>query len=209
MLNQLNDKLEIELTSKCALQCPACARVIEADNKQAWDAGHLTKEMLFRVCDNTNFHRYQFVGCYGDPIYHPDFLEICKYFLNAGKKIMVHTNASSKPEKFWKEASTMNWKGCIFTFSVDGLEDTNHIYRRNSKWKQIMTAIDYMVNIPKSFRPRLVWKFLVFPYNEHQVEEAREWSKKLGFADFEAVESYRNPSVYAAVPTEELHNYVS
>lgn len=66
MLNQLNDKLEIELTSKCALQCPACARVIEADNKQAWDAGHLTKEMLFRVCDNTNFHRYQFVGCYGD-----------------------------------------------------------------------------------------------------------------------------------------------
>jgi MoaA/NifB/PqqE/SkfB family radical SAM enzyme len=208
MLNQSDDKLEIELTSKCALQCPACARVTQSDMKQEWDAGHLSKELLFRICDTTNFHRYQFVGCYGDPIYHPDFLEICKYFMAAGKKILVHTNGSAKPEKFWKEAADIVWKGCIFTFSVDGLEDTNHIYRKGSKWKQILTAMKYMASIPRENRPTLEWKFLVFPYNKHQIEEARTLANELGFTKFEAWDSYRNANSYN-VPAEELHNYVS
>ena len=83
MHNQIEDTLELEITSKCVLQCPACARTNEtsSDEKSQWDHGHLEKELLFDICDNTNFKRYLFVGCYGDPIYHPDFLEICEYFL--------------------------------------------------------------------------------------------------------------------------------
>jgi len=198
MHNQINDTLELEITSKCVLQCPACARTNEIDitEKSEWDIGHLDKDLLFEICDNTNFKRYLLVGCYGDPIYHPDFLEICEYFLSKGKKITVHTNGSAKPEKFWEQASQLNWAGCIFTFSVDGLEDTNHLYRINAKWNQVITGMKYMTSIPNERRPNLQWKFLVFPYNKHQIEQARQLSEELGFNSFSPEESFRNPAVY-------------
>ena len=52
MLDQTKDKLEIELTSKCVIQCPACSRTVDADGKSIWDAGHLDKELLFDIADN-------------------------------------------------------------------------------------------------------------------------------------------------------------
>ena len=203
MLNQHEDKLEIELTSKCVLQCPACARMHDVENKKIWDAGHLDKEILFNIADTTNFKRYTFCGCYGDAIYHPDFLEICDYFIKKGHWIQVHTNGSAKPEKFWQKAAEQNWKHCLFTFSIDGLEDTNHIYRVNAKWKQIITGIKYMTSIPEERRPRLEWKMLIFKYNEHQVETARKMAMDLGFDRFNPVKSMRNTNSYGIEPHEE------
>ena len=207
MHNQQDDKLEIELTTRCVLQCPACSRERDASNKSVWDAGHLDKEILFNIADTTNFKRYIFCGCYGDAIYHPDFLEICDYFIKKGHWIQVHTNGSAKPEKFWQKAAEQDWTHCLFTFSIDGLEDTNHIYRVNSKWKQIMTGVKYMASIPKERRPNLEWKMLIFKYNEHQVGTAKQMAKDLGFDRFNPVESMRDPEQYG-VKLGEYNPYV-
>jgi MoaA/NifB/PqqE/SkfB family radical SAM enzyme len=202
MIDQTKDKLEIELTSKCVIQCPACSRMFDIENKSIWDAGHLDKELLFNIADTTNFWKYTFCGCYGDAIYHPDFLEICNYFIKKRKYIQVHTNGSAKPEKFWQAAAEQDWKGSDFTFSIDGLEDTNHIYRINSKWKQIMTGVKYMTSIPKERRPRLEWKMIIFKYNEHQVNTARQMARDLGFDMFTPVESTRSIEEYGLKPGE-------
>ena len=66
------------------------------------------------------------------------------------------------------------------TFSLDGLEDTNHLYRKNSDWGMLMNAVHIMAN---SNTP-IVWKFIVFKSNQHQIDEARQASKDLGFVDF-------------------------
>ena len=203
MFSQEHRQLEIEITSRCVLQCPACARVHDHEGKEFWDAGHLEKELLFKIADTTNFYKYLIVGCYGDAIYHPDFFEICDYFMKKGHYLEVHTNGSAKPEKFWKKATEYNWKNCHFVFSIDGLEDTNHIYRVNAKWKQVMTGVKYMTSIPPERKPLLEWKMLIFKYNEHQIETASELAKELGFDIFNPVESIRTPNVYKMEPGED------
>jgi hypothetical protein len=58
--------------------------------------------------------------------------------------------------------------------------------------------------LPKDNRPWLEWKMLVFPYNEHQVKEARELAMDIGFDQFTPVKSERewtsyvcdNPEIY-------------
>ena len=76
-------------------------------------------------------------------------------------------------------------------FSIDGLEDTNHIYRKNSNWASIMKAVEIITSVPKQHRPYLEWKYLVFPYNEHQVDEARTLAKNIGFDQFLPYKSLR------------------
>ena len=97
MRNQPDDVLEIELTSRCVLQCPACSRMHDPKGKPIWDAGHLDKELLFKIADTTDYKRYIFCGCYGDAIYHPDFLEICAYWVKKEKKnLNVHDDNTSE-----------------------------------------------------------------------------------------------------------------
>ena len=75
-------------------------------------------------------------------------------------------------------------------FSVDGLEDTNHIYRKNSRWKDIVMAVETLASGKQ--KPKLIWQMLVFPYNEHQIEEAERLSKEIGFDEFHYSKSLRS-----------------
>ena len=67
------------------------------------------------------------------------------------------------------------WAGVVF--SVDGLEDTNHIYRRGVKWEKLITNM----RAYSATGAYAVWEWLVFEHNQHQVEEARALAKELNF----------------------------
>ena len=199
--NHNQHSLEMELTSKCTLGCPSCPRNLDGKGQnERWDFGHFDTNLAKHIADTTSYYQYLFIGCYGDVIYHPDFLEICDYYQNTrNKKLVIHTNGSAKPKKFWDTAASLTWnKQTEFHFAVDGLSDTNHIYRINSKWDQIEYAMRTMCSIPYGKRPVMIWKYLIFPYNEHQVEQARELAAEIGFDKFHAVRSWRGPKRYPA-----------
>ena len=203
----ITNPLEIELTTKCTLGCPACPRNNPKDLKEDWDVGHLDTNIVKSFADTQSDRRYLFVGCYGDPIYHPDFIEIIRYYALKRKQFIIHTNGSSKTQKWWDElTSTVDWSMYRpyqkFTFSVDGLEDTNHIYRINAKWKTVLRGMQSMGTLPKDKRPFLEWKMLVFPYNEHQVKEARELAMDIGFDQFTPVTSERRWDSYVCEDPE-------
>jgi len=72
-------------------------------------------------------------------------------------------------------------------FGIDGLEDTNAIYRRKTQWKTIMkNASAFIKN-----GGRAHWDFIVFEHNQHQVEQARELSQQMGFQTFNIKKTYR------------------
>ena len=193
----ITNSIEIELTTKCTLGCPACPRNDPYHKKEIWDVGHLDTDIVKSFADVDSDRTYLFVGCYGDPIYHPEFIDIMRYYVARDKRVVIHTNGSFKTEKWWNELAACNWSyNQRFTFSVDGLEDTNHLYRIRANWKSIMTGMKIMGALPKNQRPWLIWKFLVFPYNEHQVEEARALATEIGIDQFTPVLSERNNDDY-------------
>ena len=186
------DKIEIELSTRCVIGCPACPRALQDRNMQ-WDTGFMDIDVLKDVVENTNYKSYIFCGAYGDAIYHPQIIDIIKYMLpQRNKKWFLETNGSHKSPEFWDEVAQLEWRGrCGFIFSIDGLDDTNHIYRKRSDWDSIMYGVEKMLDKPRHQRPRMKWKYLVFPYNEHQVADAKALSDKLGFDEFVAVKSLR------------------
>jgi hypothetical protein len=65
-------------------------------------------------------------------------------------------------------------------FGIDGLADTNHVYRRGTSWERIIANAKTFITSGGYAE----WDFLVFQHNEHQLEEARDLSKALGFRRF-------------------------
>ncbi len=124
-------------------------------------------------------------GNYGDPIIARDTLEIYRY-LRSNNELMalaMHTNGSARTRDWWKAlAETMNSsvRGDYCTFSIDGLGDTNHLYRRNTVFDRIIENVEAFIQAGGVAH----WDYIVFEHNEHQVEEARALAIKLGFENF-------------------------
>lgn len=175
----------IEPTSKCTLECPLCSRTWFYETFKKRNLHEIDVDQLVSfVGVNADI---SMCGNHGDPIYHSRFIELCKKLKDNNCKISITTNGSAKTKVWWKKLNSILDKKDTVIFSIDGLEDTNHIYRINAKWKSIMDAVQVL----QTRRCQIKWKFIIFKHNQHQLKDAEELSKKLGFDQFYAHHSHR------------------
>lgn len=173
-------RIHLELTSICNAACPVCCRNIHGGKTLS----NLVKQemsidlfkSLFTSDVLTQINHMLFCGNYGDPIMCKDLLKIIEYCKNK-VEIEIHTNGSLQKTNFWKDLPKILNDRSFVTFSIDGLEDTNHIYRRKTNWDKIIKNAKTFINAGGTAK----WQFLVFEHNKHQIEDAKKLSKEIGF----------------------------
>jgi len=185
-------KVQMETSSVCNAACPMCARELPPFDKKK-DAVSLSLEKVKEILSIefiSNLEYLDMCGNTGDPAAAPDTIKIFKYFrdINNTMSFGMHTNGSLRNKQWWEDlGSVLSRPGDSCTFSVDGLEDTNHIYRVNTVFKKIIENSSAFI----AAGGRANWDFLVFEHNEHQVEDARKLAKELGFVRFRTKVSNR------------------
>lgn len=177
------DEYQLEITTYCNAACPQCPRNISGGSVNPHlPLRHLSRETIDRaftpeLC--SKIRQVFFCGSYGDPIVHPDFLDILRDFRSKNPTLWlyIHSNGGVHDTAWWKElAEILNGYGKI-DFGIDGLEDTNHLYRRGVKF-------DKAINNAQAFIQaggKAQWNYIVFKHNEHQIETARMLSEIIGF----------------------------
>jgi MoaA/NifB/PqqE/SkfB family radical SAM enzyme len=183
-----------------------CARNINGGEVNPWlTDSELTIDQIKTIFEPefiAQLDRLYMCGNYGDPIAAQDTLETFQYFRkwNARMNLSMHTNGSAKRPEWWKELAGVLGHNGYVVFSVDGLEDTNHLYRQNTVWSKIMENAQAFIEAGG----RAHWDYIVFAHNEHQVEEAEALSKAIGFEKFRIKKSARFFSMASGV-TKEMH----
>lgn len=192
-INQLT-RLHIELSSRCNASCGACSRNLSGG---ATIPGLQMEDLCITDIENMvpdhiapNIDYINYCGNLGDPGMAPDLLKILQYFKSHNKNIIqqVRTNGGMRGSDFWHSVGEFyaqeppEHTDDIFSipgvvWSVDGLEDTNHLYRRGVKWDKVWANMEAY----SKTGAKAVWEFLVFDHNEHQIEEARALCTDLGF----------------------------
>ena len=178
--------VHLELSTLCNSICPWCPRY---DNFSPNVNPNIVQGAYTLEQFKENFppdfiqqlKMWTFAGDYGDPCTCPEILQILNYIdiLNPDCIIQINTNAGMKQPEFWNDLGMLfrkNKKRYVI-FSVDGLQDTNHIYRRNVKWTKVMSAMRTYSNTGATG----VWEYLKFKHNEHQQDKARQLAEELGF----------------------------
>lgn len=175
----------IEPTSKCILECPLCDRTWFYSNFKKRELHELVIDDLISFF-NKKSYKVHLCGNNGDPIYHSQFHLLCENLKKINCTIHITTNGSKKSEKWWQELVQILDDKDTITFSIDGLADTNQIYRVNSDFDSIIAGFNQIKG-----KVRSIWKYIVFKHNEHQVNTAREMAKELGFDFFNLERSDR------------------
>jgi len=185
--------VHLEVTERCNASCPQCARNINGGevNPLLHDAELSLNDIkkILKPKFIKQLKRLYMCGNYGDPISARDTLEIFQYLRkhNDSMQLSFHTNASAKTPEWWSKLPSAMGKNHYVVFSVDGLEDTNHLYRQGTVWKKIMENAEAFI----AAGGRARWDFIVFGHNEHQVEEARALAERMGFEKFNVKKSNR------------------
>ena len=185
--------IHIEITSRCQASCPMCNRNLYGGLKNPrlilsdWsleDFQNIINEEVLK-----NLYQIMFCGHFGDPLINPHFADMIKYIKNVNPEVMVnlHTNGSFFKEDWWSELANILPKNHSVHISLDGLEDTHHLYRIGTDWNKILNNARAFINAGGI----ATWEFIRFKHNEHQVDEARRLSEEYGFKFFSVKDTSR------------------
>jgi len=184
------DWIQIDITARCQAMCLECSRNINGkdlnpkiESADSWDMPlnifqkAVTPEML-----STNLQRVVLNGNFGDPCIHPKFIDISKYIVDHAHKdlsLNISTNGAMFDNEYWKQvAQTLSGlKNHKIIFAIDGLEDTHHIYRRNTSYQDVIDHARTFIH----HGGKADWQFIIFDHNKHQVDEAKRRAKEIGF----------------------------
>ena len=195
-------KLQLEVSNYCNARCPACAREksITKDDKQhiGINDTYVNLDTFKKWFDNGDFfwslRLIDFCGNYDEPTTNPDLLDIIEWIYTSGKfscqlQVNIATNGGTRNKDFWTKLGKLSAKyqyhkrrgGLIqrlnVIFGIDGLEDTNHLYRRNVDWNKLQENFRTYI----AAGGRASWQFIYFKHNEHQDDLARQRSIDEGF----------------------------
>ncbi len=173
--------LNVEPGNICNLKCPLCPT---GRGDSSLVKGFLTLKNFKNIFDQFK-GRLKTVNLYswGEPLLNPEFFDIVRYIKRANKKIYVVTSTNLNID----DKSCMdNLISCgvdELIVSCDGAgEDTYTQYRRGGDFNLVVRNMKYLSSKRKEVLSvtRIVWNFLVFRHNEHEVEKARAMAEGIG-----------------------------
>ena len=171
--------LQIETTTRCTLKCPACSRTVFAEKTNRPQPHYdVDADLVYKFLDcpaGRSIDELSLCGDAGDSIYYPQLFYFLEKF-KPDKKIVIVTNGSYRDLNFWTELCARLDKTDTVIFSIDGLEDTNHLYRINSDWNSIMLGLDTVANAGIN----VVWSTNIFSFNYDKLEDIKRFAESRG-----------------------------
>ena len=177
-------RLHVEASSFCNARCPGCPR-----NAYGYPLEGFYKETNLNIdnwkkilSDFPNIKSILFCGNHGDSMMNPDIAEIVEM---SNTNCSIATNGSIGRLETYKRLAKLKTK---IIFGIDGLEDTNHLYRQGVKWDYLMDRVKHFIDNGGEAH----WQFIPFKHNQHQIEIAQQLSSELGFKNFYTVYAGRD-----------------
>lgn len=179
--------INLDITHRCPLECLRCQRYLSFTSKDLKvPGGDMPLDRFEKILEH--FDHINFCGQVSDPVHHPKFIQILKMLNDAGgKSSSVHHASGAKPEswyyKAWEAFPKARWY-----WGIDGLPKDSHKYRKNQDGEKMFKM---MLESTKYLKTKPIWQYIVFSYNENDIDEAMSMIKGVDNLDFMLVNSSR------------------
>ncbi len=144
--------------------------------------GYLKFENFRKVVDGFQFYRIELSNS-GEIFLNPELDEIIKYGYEKNIELNASngTNLNYLPDK--TAENLVKYKFNFLELSIDGAsQETYSIYRRNGDFNKVIDNIKKINRFKEKYNseyPKILYKFIVFGHNEHEILKAKELAKSL------------------------------
>jgi MoaA/NifB/PqqE/SkfB family radical SAM enzyme len=173
-------KLILEPSNLCNLECPLCPTGRGVSDRQVnildFDVFREAVDPLAKWLYEAYFYNW------GEPMLNRDLFRMVAYLSERRVRTVVSTNLTLADSE--QISRMIESRLDTLVISLDGTtQDVYSRYRRKGDFEDVRDSIREVISIRdsnKSAFPRVVWQFVVFSFNQHQIDEAIEMAKTLG-----------------------------
>ncbi|MCU0422681.1 MAG: SPASM domain-containing protein [Bacteroidia bacterium] len=172
--------IEIEPTTSCNLRCPQCPSGLREFTR---DTGMLGIDLFKKVIDELE-HDLVWLILYfqGEPFLNKSFLDFVRYASSKNIYTATSSNAHYFTDDLAKETVLSGLDRLII--SIDGTtQDTYGKYRIGGKIDKVIDGTSKLLYWKKKLgktTPHIIWQFIAFKHNEHQIPEIKRLAKEIG-----------------------------
>ena len=187
----------IEISSKCTLRCPRCARqevpdtLFNTELDLEFFKRNFTPEFI-----TANVEKITFCGDDGDPIYAHDLIPVVEYIKSVKPvEIAIVTNGSHKKTEWWQRLGNALTEQDSVHFSIDGHDNpSNNLYRVNSDYASIIAGLQALRSASSC---TIVWAAIAFKFNQAHLDRMQLLARTTGVDRFQLTRSTKFGSIYA------------
>lgn len=192
--------MEIEPTTSCNLRCPQCPSGLREFSR---NTGMLDLTLYKKIIDEIHPELvYLILYFQGEPFLNKQFLEFVKYAATKN----IYTATSSNAHYFTDEMARATVESGLdrLIVSLDGItQDTYEKYRIGGNLEKVLEGTKRLVYWKKklgSKTPHIIWQFIAFKHNEHQIPELEKKAKEIGVDEL----GIKTAQIYDYQHTDEL-----
>ena len=194
--------VKIEPTPLCQLACPGCPHGKSDFKRQIVHDKHLTLEEFRRIVDPLAGNLLGLsLSLRGEPLLARHLVPLIRYAHERNIAVSFPTNLSLEMGSEELEALVASGLDAMFV-ALDGASpETYGRYRVGGRFDVVVDNVRKLAETKRRLRrgrPRLVWKFVVFDHNAHEMSQARATYRGLGFDAFELVDNRESAEVQEA-----------
>ena len=167
-------QINLDISNKCGLACPACDRQSLIRNKQKISGSDISLESMSKII--IYFDHIIFCGQVSDPTHHDQFKDILKMCLKKNKKVTVNVASTFRDIKFFTSCFLLSrGKDIEWRFAIDGLPKDSHKYRINQDGEKLYE----IMKKGSKLGVRCTWQYIVFNYNENDIDHCMSMAKDI------------------------------
>ncbi len=172
--------VSIEPTTSCNLRCPQCPSGLREFTRPT---GMLKNKLFENIVLQLKGHLHSLTFYFqGEPYLNPDFLKMVSFANAHNIYTITSTNAHYLTEENARQTILSKLDKLII--SVDGItQEVYEQYRIGGQLNKVMEGTREILKqkkVLKSKTPHVVWQFVVFKPNEHQVAAVKKLAKEMG-----------------------------
>lgn len=177
-----DDFIRMEASTLCQLKCPVCIQNNGETN--ILGKGYLKFRNFKKFIEENPYIKKIELSSHGEMFLNPELEDIIKYSYE--KKIALQVDNGVNLNTVSKEmlGCLVKYKFRLIRVSIDGASDqTYRLYRIGGNFSQVIENIKTINFFKKKYNtefPALIWQFVIFGHNEHELTEASNLAQSLG-----------------------------
>lgn len=182
-LTVLPQRIRLEASSACQLRCPSCPTTSGAARPVLGRGSLKFSDFKLLVDANPWVKRIE-LSNYGEIFVNPQLKQIMAYAHRQGVVLSCENGANLNDVKEAVLEAVVQYGLRGIVCSIDGAsQETYETYRVRGNFDDVIAnvrRINHYKRLYQSDYPKLVWQFVAFGHNEHEIDAARQLASELG-----------------------------
>ena len=195
--------IKVEPTPVCQLKCPHC----KSNKMLSKNDMHLSLSQFKKII---NPIRHTLLGISlsgtGEPMLNKNIVSFIEYAHSMNIAVHLPSNLSMRLDDNKIDDIIRSGLDTI-EVSLDGASEESYTkYRVGGSFPLVLNNVRALSEAKQRLRkkrPRIIWKFIVFEHNKHEVQTVKEKFSSLGFDNYEFMLDVLNNT---AIQTKKAHN---